>query len=259
MYLMYADESGNTGIDLNNMNQPLFSLTGIALEDNDWYNINNIFEKTKVEICPDLASVEVHATDIFSSSKSTKKGYDFRKYTLQEDLEILEKLVDFIVNYQFPIFNCTINKFNYNKVMSKKIGPLIKVDPYLLGFICVSNGYNDFLIKKQQNGMIFLDEVRDKVKDIDILYNKLFQWNFECNTNNIIEKVVYLESCKNNFVQLVDVCNFYINKYYSIKIFDNVSNPIKKQHCINMYNKLEPYIVNCKIEIDDVFIKKFFI
>lgn len=90
MYLMYADESGNTGIDFNNKAQPLFSLTGIALADDDWYDINHIFEKRKVEICSDLSSVEIHATDIFSSSKSIRKGYDFRKYSLQEDLEIYQ-------------------------------------------------------------------------------------------------------------------------------------------------------------------------
>lgn len=259
MYLMYADESGNTGIDLENKQQPLFSLTGIVLNDEDWYDINNSFQKRKIEICPDLVNTEIHATDIFSSSKNIKKGFDFRKYTIEEDLLILEKIIDFIVENKFTIFNCTINKSVYKRILSKNIGPSIKIDPYLLGFACISNGYNDFLISRQKNGMIFLDEIRDKVKDIDILYDKLLFCNFECNTNNIIEKVLYLESYKNNFIQMVDVCNFYINKFYCVKLFDMVSNPVKKQHCIKMYQKLQPLIVSCKMQFDDNFINKFLI
>lgn len=49
MYLMYVDESGNTGTDLDNKQQPLFSLTGIVLKDEDWYEINNAFYKKKLK------------------------------------------------------------------------------------------------------------------------------------------------------------------------------------------------------------------
>ncbi len=259
MYLMYANESGNTGTDLDNKEQPLLSLTGIALDDKDWYDISNEFEKRKSEICPDLVSSEVHAVDIFSASKSSKKGYDFRKYTLKEDLKILEDLVNFIVSYNFPIFNCIINKSAYRKTINKYIGNSVKIDPYLLGFTCISSAYNDYLIHEQKNGMIFLDEIKDKIKDINILYDKLLFTNFESNTNNIIEKVVYLESCKNNFIQMADICSFYINKYYCIKLFDMSANITKKQHCIDMFKKLEPHIISCKIPLDDNLIKKLLI
>lgn len=80
--------------------------------------------------------------------------------------------------------------------------------------------------------------------------------NFGCDTNNIIEKALFLESSSSNFIQLVDVCNFYINKYYSICFFDAIKNPIKKQHCIDMYNKIKPLLINCSGGKDN-FIKFF--
>lgn len=174
-------------------------------------------------------------------------------------MNILEKLVDFVVNNQFSIFNCIFNKANYKKILNKKFGSSIKIDPYLLGFTCISNAYNEYLIEQQKNGMIFLDEIRDKIKDVDILYDKLLSFNFECDTSNIIEKVVYLDSCKNNFIQMVDICNFYINKHYCIEIFNTVANPIKKQHCIDMYNKIKPYIIDCNLQFDEELIEKFLI
>ena len=48
MYLMYADESGNTGSDLDNKEQPIFVLSGIFVETNKWHHINDYFNrKTK--------------------------------------------------------------------------------------------------------------------------------------------------------------------------------------------------------------------
>lgn len=178
MYLLYADESGNTGTDLDNKQQPIFVLCGLAVKSDDWYNINYMFQKRKEEICPDLKSSEIHTTDIFSASKNKSKGYDFRKYSLEEDLHILEQLVNFVVDMKFPIFATGILKSNFKKFIARELGSSIKIDPYLLSFINLSNGYNNFLIENKSNGIIFLDEVREKVKDIDILYDKLQLINF---------------------------------------------------------------------------------
>lgn len=41
MYLMYADESGSTGIDYDNPQQKVFTLAGLAVSDEDWYELNN--------------------------------------------------------------------------------------------------------------------------------------------------------------------------------------------------------------------------
>ena len=50
MKLIYADESGNTGIDLENTNQPIFVLGTVSLEHTNWHKINDYFNTRKVEI-----------------------------------------------------------------------------------------------------------------------------------------------------------------------------------------------------------------
>lgn len=245
MYLMYADESGNTGTDLDNKGQPNFTIAGVLIKDTDWYNLNYLFQKRKEEICPDLICNEVHASDIFSSSKSKTKGYDFRKYSLNEVLQILEALVDFIVDNQIQIIAAPMAKQGFKKFCIENFGTSIKIDPYLYNFARISNVYNNFLIEHNSNGMIFVDEIRDKIKDVNSIYEKLFENNFECNTNNIIEKVVYTESDTNNFIQLADICAFYINKLFCIDLYGLVKNKQKKEHCLNMYKKLQPLIINC--------------
>ena len=47
MYILYADESGHTGTDYDNPAQPIFSLSGIAINDSDWYDLNHIIKMKK--------------------------------------------------------------------------------------------------------------------------------------------------------------------------------------------------------------------
>ena len=50
MRLLYLDESGSTGLDLDNKQQPFFVLSGISIEDDKWHKINDYFEKEKIKI-----------------------------------------------------------------------------------------------------------------------------------------------------------------------------------------------------------------
>ena len=238
MYLLYADESGSTGIDYDNPQQKVFTLAGIAIPDGDWYNLNREIQRRKAEISIELINYEIHTNDIFQSSKNPKKGYDFRKNTVEYNLYILEQLV--------PIFSVVIHKPNFKKFINRTHGNSIKIDPYLYAFSFLSIDYNNFLINKNTNGMILLDENNNIIDSLETLYSKLLIDNFECDTSNIIENALFLESRKNNFIQLADICNFYINKYCSIKWFSPLANPAKNEHCIRMYKKLKPLIRNCK-------------
>lgn len=66
MYLMYADESGNTGIDLNNKEQPIFVLGSFLVEHTKWHEINNYFNIRKIEICNYFKDNEIHTNEIFN-------------------------------------------------------------------------------------------------------------------------------------------------------------------------------------------------
>ena len=246
MYILYADESGSTGTDYDNPTQKIFTLAGLTLNDKDWYDLNYKIQKEKEKISPDLVNYEIHANDIFQSSKNKGKGYDFRKNSLEDNLHILEQLVDLVVDLNLPIFSVAIDKQKFKKFIIKVHGSSIKIDPYLYAFSFLSIEYNNFLIQNKSNGMILLDENNNIVDSLEKIYSKLIGDNFEGDTNNIIENVLFLESKKNNFIQLADLCNFYINKYYNIKWFGDLNNKEKNQHCLKMFKKLQPLIKNCK-------------
>ena len=83
---MYADESGNTGTDLDDKNQPVFVLDGIVVKDQNWHKVNDIFEEEKVKIYPEFKETEIHGTELFNSPKRSI----FNKYSWQDNLKALE-------------------------------------------------------------------------------------------------------------------------------------------------------------------------
>ena len=87
-------------------------------------------------------------------------------------------------------------------------------------------------------GIVFCDELKNMKKSLEILYPTL-----QINNKNIIEKTFYLDSKKSNFIQIADICSFYINKYNCIKNNYSTMDNFKKQHCIDMYSKLSNTII----------------
>ena len=240
MYLMYLDESGSTGLDLENNNQPIFVLAGIIVNDKNWHKVNDIFEREKIKIYPDFKDLEIHTNELFNSNRKSAFYHNFWK----DNLEILEKLVDIIITLDIELFCTVINKKNYKK----KYGNNIIVDPYLFSFAALYEKFNDFLVRNNQYGIIFCDELKNIEKSLEILYPKLNTEN-----KNIIEKTFYLDSKKNNFIQIADICSFYINKFHCLSRNLINMNPYKKQHCLQVYEKISTILgsTGAPIKYDD--------
>lgn len=228
MYLMYADESGNTGTDYDDRNQPVFVLAGISVKDSNWHQINDIFEEEKIKVYPEFKEHEIHASELFNSPKSSI----FNKYPWQERLKALEKIVDIITKLDLGLAFSCIHKTDFKKHLKIKFGPNIKVDPYLYAFALTYDSFSQFL-GKNNLGIIFTDDINNISSSLETLYPKLIM-----NHKNIIEKSFYLDSRKNNFIQIADICALYINKYICIINNYCTYNKLKEEHCLKMYEKI---------------------
>jgi len=113
MYILYADESGNTGTDFDNVQQPIFVLGGVLVNENNWHKINRLLDDEKVKIDPYFESNEVHTNEIFNSKKRTYFG----KNSWYKNLEILDKLVLLISKLPIEFYYVVIDK----KIFKRKI------------------------------------------------------------------------------------------------------------------------------------------
>ena len=229
MYLLYLDESGSTGIDFDNKQQPYFVLAGVCIEDKNWHKINDYFQKEKIKICSLFKTEEIHTNNLFNSNSDSV----FDKNPWQTNFEILENLVTLISTLDVPVTSAKIFKQDYKKHFGDNI-----VDPYLYSFVAIYEKFNTFLKENNDYGIVFCDELKKMENSLEILYPKLRDSN-----KNIIEKTFYLNSKKNNFVQIADICSFYINKYNCIQSNLSTMSEFKKQHCIKMYSKLNNSIL----------------
>ena len=245
MYILYADEAGNTGTDYDNKQQPIFSLSGIVVNTDKWNDLNSyILEKQRL-IIPEFLDCELHATEIFNGKKCKNNTYNFRQFPLEKNLNILEQLVDLVVEINCPIITFIVRKENLKRYCRSNYGSSVKIDPYLIAFPYITLFFDELLINQGSNGLIFLDEQKPLVANIDSILDKLkliddFNF-FDIKVTNVIERALFLDSSKSKFIQLADLCNFYINRYISMD-YECIPKEPKATHIINMYKKIEPLI-----------------
>jgi len=233
MYLMYADESGNTGTDYDNKEQPIFVLAGILVEDRKWHNINSYFNEKKMEILPILKNNEIHTNELFNSSKKSI----FNQFKWQDNFRVLEQLGGLITELDIKIQYIAIDKKHFKRSVYEHFRNLIKIEPYIYSFGLMYDHVSDLLVKHNNKGIIFLDNILTIPKTLHNIYPTLSQ-----NNSTMIEEAMFLNSKNSNFIQIADIAAFYIEKFFSISKEYKKYSIIKEEHCMNMYKKLSTKI-----------------
>src|SRR5437870_1010043 len=68
MYLIYLDEAGNTGLRLDDPDQPIHVVGAIIIADKDWLAIEEVFNGLVARLIPkkvERRGFEFHAADLF--------------------------------------------------------------------------------------------------------------------------------------------------------------------------------------------------
>lgn len=247
IYILYADDAGNTGTDYDNVQQPVFSLAGIVVHDSSWSGLNEEINDLKRRIIPCFPNAELHATDIFNGKRDKKGRFDFRRNSPEQNREILASFVDFVVVKQLPVLYFSVRKEQLKKYCALHFGGAVKLDPYLIAFPYMTSFFDHYVTRRNDRGLIMLDEQNAIVSNIDTAFSmvRLAKTGGAAkgfHAHNIIERALFLESAKSNFIQLADVCNFYINRYISMENGIDPA-PDKQQHFRKMWQKLKPLIV----------------
>lgn len=229
MKILYADESGSTGTDYDNKEQPIFVLGGFLVDDSNWHEINKTFNKEKIKICKYFKDNEIHATNIFSPPH---KSY-FHARDWKDNLLLLENLVDLIVSLNISFQYIVIDKKSFKINMQNYFGKYLKIDPYVYSFCMLYDKISKNLNSSNEKGLIFLDDIISIPKHLKDIYPEI-----SFNNNFFIEKALFLNSSDTNFIQIADIYSFYICKYFSIINGYKKYSDIKHVHCINMYRKL---------------------
>lgn len=233
MYLMYADESGNTGTDYDNSEQPIFVLAGILLKDSNWHKINDYFNQEKIKIWNLFNENEIHTSEIFSPRRNSV----FRNSSWTKNLEILEKLVDLVCKLDISAHYIAIDKKFFKKGVNFVFKNTLKVEPYIYSFGILYDKISESLSQDKEKGLVFLDDLLTIPSQLHNIYPILSK-----NNSTMIEEAIFVKSNCSNFIQIADIFAFYVERYYSIERGYKKYDEIKNKHCLNMYKKLSSKI-----------------
>ena len=209
MYLIYLDESGNTGNNPADAQQPVFLLCALVVKETCWQSVERDLEESFERNFPALhaANVEVHGADIRSGNNDFRGlPFESRSNFLKEWLLIAEK-------HELAVVYRAIEKKRYHTWLQSAFSGGVVINPHVAAFALVSRVVNDFLAKNKQLGIFISDENKEIVKDIEKSIKVLRGTDGDLRLGSIIEKGFFIDSKKSRVLQLCDIFAIVLRKY----------------------------------------------
>jgi hypothetical protein len=214
MHFFYLDETGCTGADLTNVEQPIFVIGGLSVTDEGWRKttdaVNTAFSKFFEGEVPD--GFELHAHELASGSGP------FSGRDQEERNDFAHALLDLVAERKHAVHLVAIDK---SKLLASKRGTdHAAIDckiPYLLGFnylITYIEKYVRDQLGKSARGMIILDHKEMFQLGIDRLTHyrrygipkaRQLRW--------IVEFSYPIDSARHPLIQVSDLIMFLARKF----------------------------------------------
>lgn len=210
MHLIYIDESGNTGRNLVDPQQPVFVLGALIVPEASWQAIEKELETAILAHGPTGAGVdfEIHGGDLRQGSGA------FKGVPVAARLRLSEAWLKVAAKYQLKFIYRAIVKKRYERWMHAAFGSGITVNPHLAAFPLVAQVANNLLrtLGEEVLGIIISDENREVVGDIERFQKLLRLTPGALHLDRIIEKGFFIDSRKSRMLQLSDLCTLYARK-----------------------------------------------
>ncbi|CAN5895112.1 hypothetical protein BH11VER1_BH11VER1_01950 [soil metagenome] len=216
MNLIYLDESGNSGRNLGDPQQPVFVLGALIVPESKWLDVELAIEKA---IAPELARIggtafEIHATELRNGT-----GY-FKDQPLAGRIALRDKLLDIAIKHKLQFVYRAITKKRYSRWLEETYGRGVIINPHLAAFPLVVQIVNNHLrsLGDKELGILIIDENREVVGDLEQTVKLLRADRGVLQLDRIIEKGFFIDSKKSLILQLADLCTYQARKQEERKL-----------------------------------------
>lgn len=220
MHFFYIDESGDTGNNLADQNQPIFVLGGLSVADKKWNNTKEQLDEILSEYMGGNlpAGFELHANELLSPNG---EGH-FAGHPIQRRLELVERLLALPDELGHHVHLFAIDKTKlagancqYETVFNSK-------SPYLLAFdylITYMNWHVKENLGQSARGMIVLDEKEEHHDSVEaIIHNRRYEVPNNQKVKWIVEFSYPVDSRKNPMIQLSDLVVLCTRRFLEIEL-----------------------------------------
>jgi hypothetical protein len=203
MYVLYADESGRSG--LYDASQPYHILGGLAFHDSEWTNIERelIAEIDAIVPQPRLPDWEIHMAHLFHG-----KGH-FKAMPRSTRDDIVECVLNLFARHRMTLFMMVIDKAAH---IARYYWP---VPPAKLAYEFMIERFELYLHRQTDKvGMIVSDEQKGEEKTIRAAHESYRRrGTSQLRIDYVIETPFFVPSHNSWMIQIVDVATFWCNRY----------------------------------------------
>ena len=210
MHLIYIDESGNTGNNLEDSQQPIFVLGAIVVPETVWQVVEKELDASlsKHFPLPRPEDFEVHAGDLRQGSRC------FKGIPVEKRLALRDDWLAIAGRHKLQFIYRAIVKKRYQRWMEGVFGKGVSVNPHLAAFPLIAQVVNHLLRDhgRKTLGIFISDDNREVVGDIERFLKLLRADPGNLGLDRIIEKGFFIDSSKSLLLQLVDLCTLQARK-----------------------------------------------
>jgi hypothetical protein len=205
MHLIYLDESGQTGTNLRDTDQPVFVLGALVVPESVWLTLEKDLQAAieKSFPAPRPGDFEIHATEI----SNPRNGY-FKQFAIAHRLAFRDEWFRIAQTHALKFVYRAISKKRFHAWSVNSFGTGFAINPHVAAFPLVARVVDDLLksLPGSPLGIFISDENREVVGDIEKAIRFFRGTEGVLKLGQIIEKGFFIESEKSLVLQLCDLC-----------------------------------------------------
>ncbi|WP_308218937.1 DUF3800 domain-containing protein [Vibrio tetraodonis] len=240
MHFFYMDESGDTGNDLTNEEQPVFVLGGISLRDEGWNKTHETWQKAISEYfdgnIPE--DFELHSNELLSPNGEGP----FEGHEIEKRLGLAKKAIDIIVERKHGVHYIAFDKGRINNNQCEAELSYDGKSPFLLGFDYLITCINEIVkseLGTSARGMIVFDQKDEHVGAVEnIFHERRFLCAKAHRVKWIVEFASAVDSKKNPMIQLSDLVILCIRRFLEMEEGYKAPSEIVKKFYAESYNTI---------------------
>lgn len=210
MYLTYFDDTGGTGRNYLDPQQPVQGLCAVSIDETQWRGIERDCRRVVAKHFPKQqvgflrsGSFELHASAIYQGSGV------FSGRPLDERLQLLDDIVSIITTHRLPLTGVYVEK-KYAKEILNEFKPIDSMDDFLFAVLYLR--LNSKISSRGTSYTILIGD-HDSVKPTQAeQYERMFNDPKNSETH-VLESVRFVDSHRSFGVQLADTAAFLIRRH----------------------------------------------
>lgn len=211
MHLIYLDESGNSGLNLNDPQQPIFTLCAMVVDEAKWQRLETDLKAVLDKRLPKWNAIddfEVHAVDLRRGAGA------FAGVIIADRIAFRDEWMQVGVRHGVRLVHRSVTKKAYHAWLVKEFGSGVVINPHVAAFALVSRCVDNYLqtLSGPPLGIFISDENKETVVDVEKSVKLLRGVQGALRLGRIVEKGFFIDSRKSFPLQLCDLFTLSLKK-----------------------------------------------